>query len=457
MKSTLTKIVWMAVVLTQLSCEKAFLDARPDKALVVPETLADFQSILDNTAVMNVAPALNEVSADDFQPTAVGWMIMSEIEKNCYTWQPDLFANQQTAEWNAPYQQVFYANTVLDGLSALPADAADQKQRRHLEGAALFYRAIAFYHLAQLFAAPYQASDAQTQLGIPLRLTSTVQEKSLRSSLQQSYDQIISDLKKAANLLPDKADYKSRPSKAAAFALLSRVHLSMQFYDQAASFADSCLSIQPDLINYSVLDSTSAWPFPAALPNGNSEVLFHTSKIAYLYGVPSFVVIDPALYNSYDSQDLRRVLFFNNRGAGNINFKGSYNSSLNTFSGLATDEVYLIRAECSARSGNTAGAVRDLDQLLESRYKKGSYKSVSGLSQTDLLSRIITERRKELVGRGLRWADLRRLNLEERFKRPIQRTISGQSYSLMPNDSKYVFPIPANELAASGIPQNVRN
>jgi hypothetical protein len=69
---------------------------------------------------------------------------------------------------------------------------------------------------------------------------------------------------------------------------------------------------------------------------------------------------------------------------------------------------------------------------------------------------VLTERRKELVGRGLRWFDLRRLNLDPRFQKSLSRTIAGQTYELAPQSKKYTFPIPDQEVKTYGWVQNVR-
>jgi hypothetical protein len=68
----------------------------------------------------------------------------------------------------------------------------------------------------------------------------------------------------------------------------------------------------------------------------------------------------------------------------------------------------------------------------------------------------LLERRKELCFRGLRWQDLRRLNKEPEYAKTLTRKIDGITYTLPPNDPKYVFPIPPNVIALSGMQQNPR-
>lgn len=75
----------------------------------------------------------------------------------------------------------------------------------------------------------------------------------------------------------------------------------------------------------------------------------------------------------------------------------------------------------------------------------------------EVLFAIITERRKELPFVGeIRWEDLKRLNKEERFQRTLKRVINGSTFTLPPNDKRYVLPIPLNEIQLSRIEQNER-
>jgi hypothetical protein len=119
--------------------------------------------------------------------------------------------------------------------------------------------------------------------------------------------------------------------------------------------------------------------------------------------------------------------------------------------------MYLIRSECNARLGNVQTAINDLNSLLINRYKKGSYVPyTTALSGGQLLTVILNERIKELYYRGLRWTDLRRLNLDDRFKVTLNRSVNGNNYSLPPNDPRYAYPIPDQEIQLSGIQQNQR-
>jgi hypothetical protein len=452
-------VLFVIVALGFASCQKDFLNAKPNKALLVPETLTDFQTLLDNSSsVMNIVPYLNEVGTDDIYTSNSGLISQSQEIQNAYVWAPKIFHERTSSDWNIPYQQVLYANIVLDGLKDFKADATTQTQFNEITGSALFMRAFAFYNVAQEFAAPYNATSANQVLGIPIRLTSDVNEISKRGTLQQTYDQIMNDLLKAVDLLPAVQAYKTRPTKASALAMVARVFQTMENYKMAAQYADLSLTSYNKLIDYNSLNDTDAMPFPSSLPNGNDEVLFYSALIynGFISGSSTLTSIDTLLYKSYTSNDLRKTVFFNKMADTLILFKGSYAVNGYEFGGLSTNEVYLISAECNARNGNTSNAMAALNTLLKTRWKTGTFIPYTANSPDDALVQILKERRKELVYRNTRWTDLRRLNKDPRFAVTLQRSINGQIYTLPPNDKRYVLPIPDDVISASGIEQNPR-
>lgn len=74
--------IWivLAIGLFFVSCEKNFLEKRPDKALLVPRTLADMKALLENRSeVFSITPGLQLISADDFiQTQAAGTVIATQ-------------------------------------------------------------------------------------------------------------------------------------------------------------------------------------------------------------------------------------------------------------------------------------------------------------------------------------------------------------------------------------------
>jgi hypothetical protein len=444
------------LILLTFSCKKGLLDDKPDKSLLVPESLSDFQSLLDNLNVMNVTPALQNIAADDYYTTDSGWLaLITEMEKNSYIWAPAIYENMSDPDWDFPYQQVFYANVVLDGLNNLKQDTATANTYNQIKGSALFYRAYAEYNLALMFADDYDPATAAQEPGIPIRLSSDVNIKSTRGTLAQTYQAIINDLNAAKGLLNVTAAYKSRPCKTAVLALLAKVYLSMGNYSQAQAYASACLKLNGALIDYNTLSTSASKPFPSPLRSVNAEVIYYSSLNAFSFNRAATTLVDTNLYSEYDDNDLRKSIFFKQTSAG-YTFKGTYNGDVSFFTGLSTDETYLIKAECEARQNDIQDALSDLNTLLVNRYLTGTYVNYSTTNISELLGKIVLERRKELVGRGIRWYDLKRLNKEPAFATTLTHIIQGQTYVLQPNAELYVFPIPDDELASDGLAQNPR-
>lgn len=439
------------------SCQKqdAFLAAKPNEALVIPSTLADLQSLLHNEGLFNINdPALGEIASDNFYVTTAVWNGLGTTqERNGYTWASQIYdAGVDIGDWTYPYQQIYTTNTVLEYLPKVAWSSNQQNVFNQVKGIALFYRAIAFYNLVQTFALPYDSSTATTTLGIPLRLSDDLNSKSVRATEQQCYDQIIGDLLTALPLLAITPDYKTQPSQPAAHVLLARVYLAMGNYAKAFQYADAALGQQHTLTDYNTLSPNTRTISTVFL----SEDIFHTTLQSYLILTPTrYSITDSALFASYDSNDLRKTAFFVITN-GLPYFRGTYDYKKYEYSGIATDEIYLIRAECNARLGNTVAAMADLNTLLVTRWKTNTFVPYTAHTPDNALKQILTERRKELLYRGLRWTDLRRLNKDSRYAVTLTRVVNGMVYTLPPNDPKYAFPIPDNEIKLSGIAQNPR-
>jgi tetratricopeptide (TPR) repeat protein len=433
-------------------CQKGFLDVRPSKSLVVPSSLVDFQQLLSNETVFNIAPALGEIGSDDYYTTAANLLAAgTPVEKNGYFWAQDVYQGSSVSDWNIPYEQVFYANVVLAGLSGYPTDSGSIALAEQLKATALFDRAYAFYNLAITFCESYRPDSASSIPGIPIRLSPDPNPASVRGTLQQTYQQVINDLNAALPLLPLATAVKDFPCKAAAYGLMARVYLDLQQYGQAGLYADSALQLNGSLMDYNQLSLAATYPFPKY----NQEVLFESELYSYGIFYSRLTIVDSTLYASYDSNDLRKKAFFVIR-SGNLNFKGTYSGVHTRFGGIATDEVYLIHAECAARQGNISGTMNDLNTLLVNRYVSGTFTPDSAASAEQALGLVLTERRKELIFRGIRWNDLRRLNQDPGLAVTLQRNINGQVYLLPPNDPRYTWPIPPDEIQASHISQNSR-
>ncbi len=446
-------VVYVILLLSLAACDKDFLDAKPNKSLLVPKTLRDFQALLDyaNNG-MNATPYLCEVASDDFIISETSFLSYNETLRNSYLWNDKIYSSPTVLDWETPYKQIFYANVVLDGIKDF---SLNNPEVRNLKGMALYYRAWALFQLSQTFTSPFKGVNADKELGLPIRTESDVTIISPRSNLKETYEQIHSDILNSIQLLEVKQETLTRPSKAAAYGFMARLQLILQDYQKAKTYADSTLLINNNLLDYNTLDSAKSYPLPTIYLTNieNPEVLFISVLIPNAYFLNNNTLVDTALYNLYDKSDLRKILFYTN----NKQFRGSYmgNRTLQ-FSGLATDETYLIRSEALVRMGDIEGGKKDLNTLLSNRFKKEKFLPIDIIDSDELLKVILNERRKELLSRGIRWSDLKRLNQENKFEKVLYRKVNGKDYILEPDSKRYAFPIPDSEVVASGIPQNER-
>ncbi|HEX2629896.1 MAG TPA: RagB/SusD family nutrient uptake outer membrane protein [Chitinophagaceae bacterium] len=441
-------LVSVICVFAMGSCKK-FLDEQANKILILPRTLADMQTLLDNYNVMNQRNGtLQDIIAGDIYQVSSDWALLGIDDRRHYIWDRNIAIDNS---WTSLYQPVFNSNVVLDELNKM-SNVADIAQFNDIKGQALFFRSFAFYQLAQMYCRPYSAT-ASTDLGICVRLSSAISDPSVRGTVQQTYDQIIGDLKASVNLLPVNTITPVRPSKVAAYGMLARVYTSMREYDKAGKYADSALALRSELLDYNTLDPSSQWPIPLM----NKEVIFHASGLTGAMSPPA-AKIDTLLYQQYHDDDLRKNIFFLANADNSHSFKGTYGTeiSFQTFYGIAIDELYLIRAEAAARAGNKDAALIDLNLLLKARWKNSvPYPVITAASAPEALDKILVERRKELVCRGARWTDLRRRNLEG-ANITLTRVINNTTYTLPPNDLRWVLLIPTEIINMNGIQQNPR-
>lgn len=452
MKRRILYIVAVICCVFFVSCEK-FLDEKPNKKLVVLSSVKDAQALMNNSSVfITTHPTSGEFAAGDFYLLTEDWQSLSwQSHRQSYIWGDHVFDDMERNDWSLPYVAVYNANIVLDAIANGEIKQGTQREIADVQGQALFYRSYAFYSLLQLFAKAWDNTTAQSDLGIPLRLSSDFNIPVGRSSVAACYDQIIKDLQEAVGLLNETAALKTRPSKTAAHAFLARVYLNIGRYELARASANDALAANNQVIDYNTLDATAEFPFATF----NEEVIYHVRLWNFL-PYPPAPKIERGLLKSYHEDDLRKILFFVSNNDGTFSYKAGYNGDDGLFNGLATDELLLIRAECFARLGKTSQAIQDLNALLAKRWKSGSFVPFTAMTSEDALKIILEERRKELVFRGLRWSDLKRLNKEPRFAVTLEKTIAGKEYVLPPNDNRYVFLIPSAVIQMSGIEQNPR-
>lgn len=432
------------------SCGEGFLDVRRDANQVVPSNVEDYQAILDNSSIMNeTSLGLGMIGAGEFYVSDNGLQAISPAnawQLNAYLWVNDTFEGGEARDWNNPYERILYANLALDVDRVAPSYASRQALDA-VKGQALFHRAWNYFQLAQTFCDYYREGVEQPGLPIPLDYDITATTK--WHSLKETFDRIVQDLELAIVLLPNATAHQFQPSRTAAYAFLARVMLYLADYERAKEAAERALLERGELLDFNKLEASSRYTFSGYVyGNNNPEVIFHSHNTAPTIMSNTRMNVDSMLYRLYEANDLRKTMYFETEQDGRIHFKGSYRGSGAYFTGLATDELYLVMAECDARAGDLASSESYLNALLENRYAAGTFTGVdfSGMAAEKALAIVLDERRKELYMRGTRWGDLKRLNAEERFATSLERAFDGKRYALLPNGPNWSYPFPDNEL-----------
>ena len=450
MKNYFFQLLLLFAVTGCISCKK-YLAVKPDKTTGVATTLEDAQKLLDNYGAFNsYFPALADQSDDNYWLDDDRYNALYQNDRKLFSWAPDVTADY---EWQGLYTAVLNATTALETVEKISKDAGNTTQWNTLKGTALFYRGWALYQVAQYYAGIYDSATAAVKPGIPLRTSSDVLLKSERASMAESWEHIAASFKTAAELLPVTTIIKTRPTRAAAYAALARTCLSMNRFADALTAADECLALNSSLLDLNTLDSNAAVPFTRF----NEEVLFHcVASYAGSLDAATYS-LDTMLYATYDANDLRRPVYFATNSYG-YGFKGTYSGDLysGAFIGLALDEVLLIKAECLARLGQKDAAMHTLNELLVKRWRTGTFIPLTAATGAAALKLVLQERRKELILRGTRWFDLRRLSNDGvNAVEPIRR-IEGIDIALQPGSSRYTFLIPQKVINLTGMMQNIR-
>lgn len=448
--------VLLIILFVMTGCEK-FLEVKNFSKDIIPSRVSDLEAIIDNHVSVTGGTALSNIFSDNHLMTSEAFATLRNDDyRDAYLMNVKPENIEIRAVWNSSYESIFYSNVVLDGLTYV--NDGNSLSGRQLKGHALFMRALVHFNLLETFSLPYKKETASKNLGIPIKNSPDINEKIFRPTIEECYTHILGDLKESLELVPDKKQLLNRADKPSVNALLARIHLIRGEYDKAGFYANETLKMNSYVDDYNLRDLTSTFPFNYEM---KEIIQFYIAGGAYFIDVRKSY-IDPELYNLYDENDLRKTGFFMGSLPTTITFRGSYLGNVSrTFKGMTVPEMLLIRAECLARDGKFQQALDEVNKLLKNRYKTGYFQPLTAINQNDALDIIINERRKELLTRGQRASDLRRLREDSRFAKTITRTvlINGEMIkgTLVPMSPKYALPIPQNVIDLSGISQNELN
>lgn len=426
-------------LLTLFSCD-SFLEEKPQKALLIPQTFEDVRGLLDYYSFFRIKPLTLFIAADEWETPSENWATFAPWEQNTYLWQKDRFDPlERSADYINLHGQLNTANTALKILEDL--ENKNEATHGQLRGDALAIRSGVLIDLAVLFL-PSPQSNRSEEVRIPINLSADINAPLQMIGIRDLLDLVKRDLDEAFSLLPDRSEFKTRADKRVVKSLLARIYLYEQNWDEAFKAANFVVANGDGLLEYSEIDSTLFYPFKLF----NSEtVWFREFQSSGVNAGPATYIL-PELYDSYQANDLRKVLFFRMSPTQRPVFKGSYTGGFLFFSGISLPELYLTAAEAAIRSGRVEEGLKKLNELGKTRYR--AFESWIDLSQEEALQLTLFERRKELVFRGTRWMDMKRFRqLDPSFK--ATREIYETVYELVDED-QYTMEIPPYEVVLGG-------
>lgn len=382
--------------------------------------------------------------------------------------------------WFIPYQYIKGCNIVLDYVDDM---SGKEDRKAYLKGEAMALRGFYYLQLVNFFSLPYNYGDPESNMGVPLKLTSGVtQDKPSRGTVAEVYRQIEEDLLKGAEIMganPQANILFTRMNSLAAYGFTTRMYLYMEEWDKVIQYADSVLNNKSTLLQFSDVEADEdAFPDGGVYnPNTPGEILWagYMNDAMKMYSAlhykAAFLPSD-ALVNVYGEdvdggRDLRATGVAE---AFSYLMEGSKTgvtekwiatirkggSSYEYGGGIRTAEVFLNRAEAYIRKYIEEGSVTyaqkgldDLNILRRSRFSNDyvDKKLSQFVNPEELLEFCLRERRRELPHEGnLRWFDLRRNGMPRIEHEFFYEGQEHNTYVLEEKDPRYVLPLPETVL-----------
>jgi len=357
--------------------------------------------------------------------------------------------NIATYFWGKAYQYIYFANSAIQGLSN--SNQLTPAIKLQLLGECKFIRSFCYFYLVNLF------GEVPLVTSTDYKLNSIIS----RTSKGQVYQQIISDLKDAQNLLASDYSFSNgervRPNKWAATAFLARVYLYLQDWANAEALSTSVINdsstfhVENNLSNVFLKSSPEAiWQL---MPTFNTLNTWEGFGFI-LSGTPSNVAMSTQLLNSFDSGDRRKTNWVDSITIGSKTYYYPYKYKVKTipFTTPPTQlteysivfrlsEQYLIRAEARAQQDNLIGAINDLNMI---RARAG-LSNTNAETQPDLISAILHERQVELFTEwGHRWLDLKRTGTIDAIMGTVGGVCAAKGGNW--NTNQQLYPIPQSEI-----------
>lgn len=289
-------------------------------------------------------------------------------------------------------------------LSQIDIASGSDSQKKQIKAEALVLRAWSLYMLVNKFAKAYNPSTASTDPGIIIMTEDKdIQTPQPKGTVQQVYDQILSDANEAIELnsLPDQPVNKMRIGKAAAYCIKAQALLSMQNWEEAESAAKQALAVNGAINDYyeqylGTKTSRSGKEYPIInrgnkgtdedyFINMHEEVWYAIDANAWDYFEKGHVYHDKmATMNmryDYDPQKDYSKKWLG-EPIGSYIFDEDDDSKWND-GGLRSTQMYLCIAECEMHKGNIDNSMEYLDDLRSKRIASDYYQPLKGNVKTE--------------------------------------------------------------------------
>lgn len=263
--NSITGCLAISIILTLSGCEK-YLDEVSSKSLIQAENVRTveeldvlmtgaYAGIARNVAFGGNSLIIGETFGDLVTINNVGYRNSPARSSRVYTYthrEEDYGFQAEFLQWSTfgltnanNVLEILRANQVQTPGQTDPRRAIDQ-QRGRLEGEARFIRALCVFEQTRLLAYPWGYTPDNSHPGpiASFRSLSTFGDLAYpRLSVRAAYDSVLTDLRRAEQLLPDSydparhlPDYQPRANKYAALALMARVYFQQDN-------VDSCLAV----------------------------------------------------------------------------------------------------------------------------------------------------------------------------------------------------------------------
>ena len=440
-----------------------FLDNKP-KGYTIPSSYEDYEKLfnyINNTVDAYSGYLTDDIkfldNSDDYGSDYIFINQYDEV-KNLYSFQPGqiYIDGSKDYTWNDAYDRIFTYNTIVNAV--MGSNGSTEANKNRIRSESLIARAMEYLYLVNLYGAQYNEATASSDYGVPYLKEGSVNQSYSRNTVAEVYEYILKDIEEALPGLSKVTNFTTHPDKNSGYALRAKVYLCMGDYTNALKDANEVLKTRKELLNLNDYEMTEGTTWGRVhikgdntqrLPDINHPEAIFTrfSNSDHRYG--SCMSDDLRALFKKDlpagARDLRKEYYFSEDyvNLGRMEYipgEVAYVLYADENGGLSTVETLMIAAECEARIGSKETAMEYVNLLRNNRIENNV--ALSASTKEEALKLVLEEKRREFCMKGaFRYMDMKRLNLEDEFKKTVTHTVDGETYTLAPGDLKWIFPV----------------